>query len=1009
MHPDSDLANSLEYLLPVEGRRDVPLKSVRDITLLDPACGTMHFGLVAFDLFVKIYREEIVRAGQPGWPEKPPVNSEDQIPTAIIAYNLYGIDIDLRAVQLSALTLYLKAKVLNPEASLTESHLSCADIHMLDSERLQQFIQTAVLDQRPIYGRILHALQENLQHAEQLGSLLRLDQQIRDLIEKERERYEQEGLWPDLFGWSREQFETEAGRREFWEILEIQIRQALDAFARHQATEGRDHSFFAGETTKGLQFLEVISRRYDIVAMNPPYLDGRDMNPDLKRFIERHYNDSKRNLYSAFIECCLELIVLGGRIGILTGQTFMFISTFEKFRKIIRKECKIETLAQFDYGLFEGVRVDTAAFVLKREPNEQARNDSVGTYFRLVKEPDGDAKRRQFEQALANLRAGQPDPVLHRYRQGDFDAIPGSPWVYWITPGLRRLFQTLPKLEDVAETRVGLQTSDNVRFLRYWWELGKQRLVFHCETREESELRSEKWYPYMKGGSFKRWYGNQEYVINYGQNGFELKAWADPLYGNSGWSRIIKSTEYYFRRGVTWTDLTSGRFSARLSPGGFVFDVSGSSAFPEDMELVLGVMNSAFAYYTLNLINPTVHVQVGDLSRLPIPGAASPQLRRLVEHAISLAQADSKQDETTYDFLAPPPWEAGIDDVADRNRNLAEIEREIDEAVYSLYGIPDADRAAIAAELTESATNDPNDAAIDDSSSDAEDAYMAAEEALTREELARQWISYAVGIVMGRFQPGIDEALGRGHFSEEIAVKLRALADSDGILALDEGHPDDLATKVLQALRIMLGDEAAAEVVAAGTGRTGNPEEELRRYFERNFFKEHIQKYRKRPVYWLLQSPRKKYGVWLFHERLTRDTLYRIRGKQYVESKLNLLETNLADLRRCRDAAQGRERRAFEKQMVPLDDILDDIRAFAERIDAILQRSYTPHIDDGVLINMAPLWELLPSWQAEPKKCWEALERGDYDWAHQAMDHRPEQVREKCKTNRSYAIAHDLA
>ena len=148
-------------------------------------------------------------------------------------------------------------------------------------------------------------------------------------------------------------------------------------------------------------------------------------------------------------------------------------------------------------------------------------------------------------------------------------------------------------------------------------------------------------------------------------------------------------------------------------------------------------------------------------------------------------------------------------------------------------------------------------------------------------------------------------------------------------------------------------------------------------------------------MYWLLQSPRKKYGVWLFHEKLTRDTLYRIRGKQYVESKLNLLDTHLADLRRQRDAAQGRERRAFEKQMAPLDDVLDDLRAFAERIDAILQRGYTPHIDDGVLINMAPLWELIPSWQAEPKKCWEALERGDYDWAHQAMDHRPEQVRDK--------------
>jgi hypothetical protein len=330
MHPDSNLINSLEYLVPVEVKRDAPLKSVRNITLLDPACGTMHFGLVAFDLFVQMYREEMARAGQPGWPEKPPVQSEDQIPTAIIANNLFGIDIDLRAVQLSALTLYRKAKILNAQASLTESRLACADIHMLNGERLKQFLQTAGLDQRPIYGRILHALQDSLQHAEQLGSLLRLDQHIRALVEKERERYETEGRLPDLFGWSRGQFETEAGRQEFWEILESQIRQALDVFACQQAAEGRDYSFFTGETTKGLQFLEVVSRRYDIVATNQPYLDSRDMNPELKRFIDQHYSDSKPNLYSAFIERCLELVVPGGRLGILTGQAFMFISTFER-------------------------------------------------------------------------------------------------------------------------------------------------------------------------------------------------------------------------------------------------------------------------------------------------------------------------------------------------------------------------------------------------------------------------------------------------------------------------------------------------------------------------------------------------------------------------------------------------------------------------------------------------------------------------------------------------------
>ncbi len=294
----------------------------------------------------------------------------------------------------------------------------------------------------------------------------------------------------------------------------------------------------------------------------------------------------------------------------------------------------------------------------------------------------------------------------------------------------------------------------------------------------------------------------------------------------------------------------------------------------------------------------------------------------------------------------------------------------------------------------------------------------AAKNSLSRESLAKRWISYAVGIVMGRFQPGVDGALGRGWFPDlpaasaaqagEVAARLRDMADADGVMVLDEGHPDDLAAKVFQALQTMLGEEAAREVVSVGTGKEGEPEESLRKYFASKFFKEHIQQYRKRPVYWLLQSPRKKYGVWLFHEKLTRDTLYRIRGDEYVGSKIKLLESHMADLREQMNAIEGRERRRLEKEMADMEEVLDNIREFARRIDAVLQRGYTPHIDDGVLINIAPLWELIPSWQAEPKKCWQALERGDYDWSHQAMDHWPERVREKCKTNKSYAIAHGL-
>ena len=702
LHPDSQLASSLDYLVPLPNvhRRPPNVKSVKDITFLDPACGTMHFGLVAFDLFAAMYREEMQNVGKPGWPAKPPAANEEEIPNAIIAHNLHGMDIDPRAVQLSALTLYLKAKTLNPKARLSQSRLACANIHMLDGDHLREFAEQMKLG--PIYRRILTALQARLKDSEQLGSLLRLENEIRELVAEERKHYEREGKAPDLFGWHKEIFETEAGQREFWEIIEIQISQALDAFAReHGGAAGQ--TFFAGETAKGLRLLELMAQRYDVVVTNPPFLDSRDMNDELRKIINSTYAPAKRNLFAPFVMRCHELCKPAGYFALITGQTFMFIKTFEEFRKWITSRANIESLLQFDYGLFHGIRVDTAAFVLRRESDPEARQNAVGTYFRLVKEPDSEFKQRRFEKALANLRSGKDDPIVYRYRQGDFDAIPGSPWVYWITPGLRKVFETFPKLGEIAQPRQGLATADNFRFLRYWWEAGTERIGFGCTSAEEAMKTSKRWFPYMKGGGFRRWYGNQEYVVNWERDGEQIKTYICVRYPylNNKWEWVAKNTDYYFRRGVTWTDLTSGRFSARLSPGGFIFDVSGSCCFPENVEIVLGLINSTFAQFALKLLNPTVHVQVGDLARLPVPDASSDKLSELVDQAISLAKADSEEDETTWDFIAPPDWPDGLQKVAERHSRLAEIERQVDEEVYRLYGISDEDRRAIESELAE--------------------------------------------------------------------------------------------------------------------------------------------------------------------------------------------------------------------------------------------------------------------------------------------------------------------
>ncbi|WP_053765322.1 BREX-1 system adenine-specific DNA-methyltransferase PglX [Leptospirillum ferriphilum] len=978
LHPDSQLAPSLDYLVPFKTTDYPPpmTRSVKEVTFLDPACGTMHFGLVAFDLFVNMYREEMQNAGKPGWPQKQPVASEEEISDAIIAHNLHGIDIDPRAVQLSALTLYLKAKTLNPKARISESRLACANVHMLDGDNLKDFVEQMKLG--PIYRRILTALQARLKDSEQLGSLLRLEGEIRELVAEERERYKREKM--QLFpGWSSDQFETEAGQREFWEILEVQIGQALDAFAREHFS-GAEQTFFAGETAKGLRLLELMAQRYDVVVTNPPYMSTRKMNSRLKSLVAASYPAGKGDLYAAFIQRCVDLACPTGCVGMLTMHSFMFISSYEKLRSIIREQAFIETMAHAGPALFDVGNpgtLQTSAYVFRRDNDPESRQNAVGTYFRLVKEPDSEAKKRRFEQAAANLRDGKKNPVVYRYRQGDFDAIPGSPWVYWITPGLRKVFEAFPKLGEIAQPRQGLATADNFRFLRHWWEPGVGRIGLGCKSAQDALKTRKRWFPYMKGGGFCRWYGNQEYVVNWERDGDEIRKFADPLTGKI-YSRP-QNTDYYFRRGVTYSYLTSGNFSARLSLAGFIFDVAGSSLFPDDIPLVLAVLNSRFALYALRLINPTVNFQVGDLARLPVPKASSETLRKLVDHAIAFARADSEDSETTWDFIAPPDWPDGIQKAAERHSQLAEIERQIDEEVYRLYGISEEDHRAIEAELAAGGATAENEE--DEEPGDTNSGETGTTETFWSEEtLAKAWICYAVGVVMGQFEPGTENGLGRGRFDVATANHLQALKDEDGLLVVDPGHPDDLAIKVLAALEVIFGEANAESLIRQALANNGEPLAILRDYLADKFFKEHIQKYRKRPIYWYLRSTKGNYGLWLYYHRLDKDILFKAL-LNYVEPKIRLEEDRLRTLRTRKEAAgsSGREAKQIEKDMDRQEQFVSELLDFADRLRRTTNLHLVRDLNDSVVLNIAPLWELVP-WK-EAKENWENLVEGKYEWA----------------------------
>lgn len=1000
MHPDSELATKWQYLVPADTSTvSATLKPAREISFLDPACGTMHFGLVAFDMFEEMYKEELRNAGKAGWPDEPSVKNEGEIPAAIVENNLFGIDIDLRAVQLAALTLYFRAKKKNPAAVIRDTNLAIAGVEISDGARLDEFVAEMKFKE-PLYEKVIRAVWKELEDAQQLGSLMRPEKVIEKVVQAEKKAH----------GGGLPLFES------VWPIVDAQIVQAFDEFARREGSKGRSVTFFTGEGVKGFRLLNLFARRYDVVATNPPYMSGRKMNPELKELIAEHYRAGKGDLYAAFVQRCLELADEAGLVGILSMHSFMFISSYEGLRGWITGRATVECLSHYGPGLFavgNPGTLQTAAYILRREGDEERRKEAVGTYFRLVKELDAYVKKTAFEEALCRLKNGEQDSHVFRYRQADFNDIPGSPWVYWIRAGVRNLFKTLPKLHEISEPRQGLATANDKRFLRCWWEVGIQRVAVTCPDAEAGTRSGKRWFPLTKGGAYKKWYGNREWVVNWGREGKEIKEYICEAYPylDGKWQWVAKNTEYYFRPGVTWSALSSKGLSARSMPLGSIPGHKGPACFSEaqsgDLD-ILGVLNSKPATALLKVTSPTIMFEVGQLAGLPFPRVYSDKLRKLVADAVANKRADSEDDESTFDFVAPPAWSTGVRDVEDRYEHLAAIECELNEEAYRLYGINAEDRAAIEVELAAGVTpasgyKSNEEWQNSDSAGDAE----GEEQPLTREELAHQWISYAMGVVLGRFEIGKTNGLGCGRFDPETCERLQNLVGSRGILVQDGGHPDDFTHRVLEALQVMVGTKEAGEVVHAAAGQDGPAEEVLPAYLNRNFFKLHVQMYRKRPVYWLLQSPRRLYGIWLFHERVTKDTLLWIQT-DYVKPKISRLESELKEIKGKEESASGSVKRELKKRKDDVIEALDDVREFQKRLNGVIQRGYTPHIDDGVLLNMAPLWELIPAWQAEPKKAWQALKEGKYDWAHQAMDHWPDRVKEKCKTNKSFAIAHGL-
>jgi len=982
MHPDSRLAGSLEYLVPLKSSTVRLLKPVNEITFLDPCCGSMHFGLLAFDIFVEMYREERENAGKPGWPETSSAATEEEIPGLILAHNLHGIDIDLRAVQVSALALMLKARTLNPKATVTDANLACANVEQLTGGRLDAFISATPFS-HPIYERILRRLASRLKDSDHLGSLLRIEVEIQQLVEVELKKAEADQQFVmDIPGFDPEQFQTQEGIEEFFAVLTDQIGQHLDHFVLASRSDGKDASLFAREAAKGLRFLRLVERRYDVVATNPPYLSRRNMSEVMAKYLDEAFKSSKGDLYAACIMRCVELADPLGLVAMVTQQSFMFISSYEDMRADLRKTTAIEGMAHLGPRAFPniaGEKVNTTAFVLRREPEAARRDGQVGTYFRLVKERDADAKRLAFESTLTALRHDIDYLQVSHYQQSNFDAIPGKPWVYWIPKQIRKLFLDLPAMASVADIKEGINTGDNFRFMRLWWEINRGRVG-----------REETWARFAKGNRSRSYVNPSQFVVR--NNLEELRTLPGCAIRNIGFS---------FRSAVGFLSNSSSGFCAWVTPEGHLFcSTGGRSAFPNKIPIdaCAGLMNSKLFSTMMSLVNPTITVKVGDVTFIPIPAEQLEGIAVNAREAIHIATVQWERDESSYLFVRP---NRNSEERGARNEQLATVEAEIDAEVSRLYGLSEEDLAAIDRELSETVKIGDDEAGGE---VDVEDPEVP--ESHSPHVHSQSWLSYALGTVLGRFEIGQSGGLGCGDFPEATVAEIRKLIDPDGIMPCDAGHPQDIAARAVACLELMLGAAEARATIRSATVTEGDAVDALRGWLDRftgtpdrSFWKYHHQLYRKRPVYWPFQSPKKNFTFWVFHEKLGPNTLHTL--KELTDVRLNLLEREIADLLRKPPS------RVRDNEQQKLLEMGDDLREFSARLKIHIDAGYASCIDDGVLLNAAPLHDLFPSW-TDTAAAWKELEKEKYEWAHQAMRHWPDRVTEACRSNRSFAIAHNL-
>ena len=966
-----------EYVLdpdsPINNPRAVPRREGKPVTrirLLDPACGTMHFGHYACEVFDAMYRDAR------DWGE---VDIDDvRIPSAILEYNLHGVDIDRRAVQLAALGLFMKARTMHPEARIRQVNLVVADATMPDSQVKERFL--ARYAHSPRVQKAFAQVLEDMDRVAELGSLLRVEERLRELLAGAgravvvdgldmHRQHELPGVRPSPRQMGLAEVVEEEQAAEWTPSYTLQeLRDDLRAFAR-EALDDHDLNaqLFATEANEVVRLLDVLMGEYDVVVMNPAY--GYTVQR-ARHYLRQAYPDNFRDLYGAFMERALDFAPSDGLVGALTSKTFMTLSSFASLRSnhILRKS-RIETLLDLGTGVLDDAAVETAAYVLRKSA---PRSTTTGTYIRAT---DTSRKQEALVEALRGLPGPKDTQRVSTLRQSSFSDLPGAPLCYYMVPSVRDLFAVYPPLDGdtcfrymptsrphsdtiFAEVKQGLIPGSYDRFVRFWWEI-------------QARPGAARWVTYCKGGNFSRHYYDNEHVVRWTQDGAEMKQYAEEHYG--GASRTIKNERYFFRQGLTLPAISSRGLNVRKMPPNCIFSDKGLAIFPDDnleRGLVLGILNSCLGDYILHNLHPGRQFNVTHLASVPFKVFSGDQPGGTAASALRCHDIKAAWDtgnEICTRFSAPWLLQAGdpegeafakvlssvlkllsedapaiatsaqaptlaelldevrsIEDAADAR--LRALQAEIDEAVYDLYEITPRDRALIERELRDRPPE----------------------------------------LVWPQMEGKSDEDRRREHvtrlFSYYVLQAVRQ--DADGIVPLvgGVGREPTLVDRVRAQLEEEFGSQAAYQLEQDAAEYLGRP---VAGWLERYFFSRfHAKLYKRRPILWHLISPGRHFAVLLDYHRLDRDTLPKVRTL-YLGPQTELVRTRV-------DAARKEE--ASVKLVADLEEELADLKEMEERLLRVIQGEvevelpdwangpyrdgsppYDPDIDDGVRVNLLPI------------------------------------------------------